>query len=188
VAEQELKLQQMEEQDDLKLECELEALAFHESDLYSCEATLVAERKGLEETFPRVLLAADIRDVCVNSRVEELVDREKRLIEREKKLAETQLQELATARSRLKELQAAWVGEAQKVWDFLGQTEATLVPLSFCPLRTGDPVEEVSASLPLLDSTGAKMRTAGGRGPHPGKGSGGVCANMLLEPRSLDVP
>jgi hypothetical protein len=57
----------------------------------------------------------------------------------------------------MEELQASWAGEAQKVWDFLGQTEAALVPLRFSPLYTGDPVEEVSAALPLLDSAGAKM-------------------------------
>jgi hypothetical protein len=44
-----------------------------------------------------------------------------------------------------------------EIWDFLGQTEATLVPLGFSPHRTGDPVEEVSTALPLLDSAGAKM-------------------------------
>jgi hypothetical protein len=65
--------------------------------------------------------------------------------------------QLATARSKLEELLAARSGEAQKVWNFLGQTEATLVPLDFSPLRTEDPVEEVSVTLPLLDSTGAKM-------------------------------
>jgi hypothetical protein len=64
---------------------------------------------------------------------------------------------LPIARSRLEELQAARAGEAQKVWDFLGQTEAALVPLGFSPLHAGDPVEDVSAALPLLDSIGAKM-------------------------------
>jgi hypothetical protein len=64
---------------------------------------------------------------------------------------------LATARSRLEELQAARAGDAQKVWDFLGQTEAALVPLGFRRLRVGDPVEEVSAALSFLDSAGAKM-------------------------------
>jgi hypothetical protein len=44
-------------------------------------------------------------------------------VDREKHLVERQLQELATTRSRLEELQAAQAGEAQKVWDFLGQTE-----------------------------------------------------------------
>jgi hypothetical protein len=31
------------------------------------------------------------------------------------------------------------------------------VPLGFSPLRKGDPVEEFSAALPLLDSEGAKI-------------------------------
>jgi hypothetical protein len=31
------------------------------------------------------------------------------------------------------------------------------VPLGFSPLRTRDPMEEVSAALPFLDSVGAKM-------------------------------
>jgi hypothetical protein len=29
------------------------------------------------------------------------------------------------------------VGEAQEVWDFLGQAESTLVPFGFNPLRSG---------------------------------------------------
>jgi hypothetical protein len=47
--------------------------------------------------------------------------------------------------------------EAQRVWDFLGQTEAALVPLGFSPLRSGLPTQEVDAMLLLLDSAGAKM-------------------------------
>jgi hypothetical protein len=73
------------------------------------------------------------------------------------KLVERQLLEVATTRGRLEELRVARVGEAQKVWDFLGQTEAALVLLGFSPLHTGDPVEEVSAALPLLGSAWAKM-------------------------------
>jgi hypothetical protein len=57
----------------------------------------------------------------------------------------------------VEELQAARAGEAQKVWDFLGQTGAALVPIGFSPLHARDPMEEVSAALPLLDSVGAKM-------------------------------
>jgi hypothetical protein len=132
----------------------------HESNLNSREATLAAERKNLEETRTVVLaceLATGIRDVRLNSREKELADREKRLTESEQQLAERQLQELATARSRLEELQAARVGEAWKVWDFLGQTEVALVPLVFNPLRTGEPVEEVSDVLSRFDSVGAKM-------------------------------
>jgi hypothetical protein len=111
------------------------------------------ERKDLEESRAGVLareLTANIWGVHLNSREEELADREKRLAER-------QLQELATARRRLEELPVARAGEAQKVWDFLGLTEATLVPLGFVPLRIRNLVEEVSAVLPLLDSAGAKM-------------------------------
>jgi hypothetical protein len=48
-------------------------------------------------------------------------------------------------------------GEARRVWDFLGQTEATLVPIGFSPLCSGLPTQEVDVVLPLLDSTGAKM-------------------------------
>jgi hypothetical protein len=49
------------------------------------------------------------------------------------------------------------VGEAQKVWDFLGQAESALLPFGFSPLWSGVPAQEVSAQLPLLDSAGAKM-------------------------------
>jgi hypothetical protein len=49
------------------------------------------------------------------------------------------------------------VSEAQKVWDFLSQTETTLVPHSLSLLRSGELVQEVSTMLPLLDSIGAKM-------------------------------
>jgi hypothetical protein len=85
VADWELKLPEREEQDDLRLECELEVLASHESNLSSREATLAAEWKDLKGTRVGVLareLAADIRDVRLNSREEELGDREKRLVER----------------------------------------------------------------------------------------------------------
>jgi hypothetical protein len=76
------------------------------------------EQKDLEETRVRVLareLTVDIRDVHLNSREEELADREKWLVKREHQLVERQLQELATAHSRLEELQADPAGEAQKV-------------------------------------------------------------------------
>jgi uncharacterized protein (DUF3084 family) len=148
VADRELKLQEREEQYDLRLDHELKALTTRESDLSSREATLAMERKDLEETRIKILareLAADIRDMHLNSREEELVDREKRLVE-------SQLQELATAHRKLEGLQVARAGEAQKVGDFLGQTEAALVPLGFSPHHTRDPVEEVSTALQLLDS------------------------------------
>jgi hypothetical protein len=75
----------------------------------------------------------------------------------EKQLAETQPRELAAVRQRVEELQAAQAVKVQKVWDFLGQTEIALVPLGFRPLRSGDPVQDVSVALLLLNSAGTKM-------------------------------
>jgi hypothetical protein len=94
VAEQELKLREREEQDDLRLEHELEDLASRESDLNNREATLAAERKDLEETRAVVLareFVADIRDSGLNSNEEKLADWEKRLVKREQQLVGRQL-------------------------------------------------------------------------------------------------
>jgi hypothetical protein len=80
VAKQELKLWEREEQNDLRLECKLDVLTSSESDLNNHEAALAVEWKDLEETRAIVLareLAADIRDAGLNSREEELADREK---------------------------------------------------------------------------------------------------------------
>jgi hypothetical protein len=49
--------------------------------------------------------------------------------------------------------------EAQKIWDFLGQTEMALVPLGFSPIHSREPAREVSNVLPVLDSMGARMLT-----------------------------
>jgi hypothetical protein len=52
------------------------------------------ERKDLKESCVRVLvceLAADVRDECLNSKVEEMAGREKRLAEREQQLAGREL-------------------------------------------------------------------------------------------------
>jgi hypothetical protein len=95
VADLELKLQEREEQDDLRLKHELEALASHESDLSSRGATLGMERKDQEVAHVRVLaceLAANVRDEHMNSKADELADREKRLVEREQQLVGRQLQ------------------------------------------------------------------------------------------------
>jgi hypothetical protein len=67
------------------------------------------------------------------------------------------MQELATAQKRREDLHVVCVGEVQKVWDFLGQTESALVPFGFSPLRSGVPTQEVNVELLLLDSAGAKM-------------------------------
>jgi hypothetical protein len=40
----------------------------------------------------------------------------------------------------------------------MGQTKSTLMLLSFSPLHSGEPVQEVSTVLPMLDSVGSKMR------------------------------
>jgi hypothetical protein len=160
VVDQELKLQEREEQDDRGLECEQAALASHESNISSREATQAAEWKNLEETRARVLaheLTADNRDMRLNSREEEMANKEKWLAEREMQPVERQPQELATTRNRLEELRAAQAGETQKVWYFLGWIEVALVPFGFSPLCTRDAVEEVSAVLLLLDSIGAKI-------------------------------
>jgi uncharacterized protein (DUF3084 family) len=91
-------------------------LASHESELNSHEATLAVEQKELEGAHAGVLaheLTAEVRDGHLNSREEEMADREKRQMER-------QLQEMANAHKRLEELQAAWASKAHKVRDFLG--------------------------------------------------------------------
>jgi hypothetical protein len=102
-------------------------------------------------------LDVDLQANNLPSRWKELADRERELADKEKRLAEKQLQELATARKRLEELQTVQVADMQKVWDFLGQTETTLLHLGFSQLCSGEPVQELSTILPLLDFVGAKM-------------------------------
>jgi hypothetical protein len=79
------------------------------------------------------------------------------------------------------ELQAALEGEAQKVWDLLGKTEAALVPLSFSPLRRRDPVEGVSATLLLLVSVGGKMLKLEGVGGGQLEVEGHALAKVVAE-------
>jgi hypothetical protein len=112
----EQKLQEREALNDLKLECELACLATRESSLESYEDALTAEQRDLEDTCASVLareLAADAREGALETRATKVADRERLL-------AEQQMQELAAAQKRLEDLQAVRVGEAQKVWDFLG--------------------------------------------------------------------
>jgi hypothetical protein len=125
----------------------------HESSLESHMAALMAEQKDFEDVRASVLayeLAADAREGALDTRATEVADREKQLTEH-------QMQDLAAAQKRLEDLQAVRVGEAQKVWDFLGQAESTLVPFGFSPLRSRVPMQEVSAKLLLLDFAGVKM-------------------------------
>jgi hypothetical protein len=79
------------------------------------------------------------------------------LVDRERQLAERQIWDLATTQKSLEDLQASRAGKAWRVWDFLGQTEAALVPLSFSPLHSGLPAQQIGVMLPLLDSTRGKM-------------------------------
>jgi hypothetical protein len=126
VEELEQRLLEREGLDNIKLGRELEALATRESNLDDREATPKAEQKALEDARLTVMareLAADVREADRDTRAAELADKEKRLAER-------QTQELAATQKRLEE---------QRVWDFLGYTEAALVPFSFSPLRSGLP-------------------------------------------------
>jgi hypothetical protein len=116
VIELEQKLQEQEALDDLRLERELAGLAMQESSLESHEAALAANQKDFEDPRASVLaheLTADIRESALDTRAAEVADREKRL-------AEQQMLELPRAHKRLEDLQAIRVGEAWKVWDFLG--------------------------------------------------------------------
>lgn len=138
---------------DTRLERELKGVASHEDGLDYRETALSEEWKKLEETrlmLSNRELATDIRHARLDTREAELVDRERRL-------AEARLQELAAAHQRLKELQAAWAGEVQKVWDFLGHTEDALVPLGFSPIRPVGLIRVVTVVLPLLNFAGVKM-------------------------------
>jgi hypothetical protein len=111
------------------------------------------EHMTLEDTRVMVFsrkLTAEIKETNLKTQMAELEEREKRL-------AYQQMWELVVAQKRLDDLQASRASEAQEVWRFLGQTDATLVPLSFTPVCTGFPVQEVGVVLPLLDSAGAKI-------------------------------
>jgi hypothetical protein len=141
VDELEHKLQEWEALDDLRLEHELTGLATEESSLERREAALSVLAHEL---------AADTREWALETRAVEVADRERLL-------AEQQMQELVAAQKQLEDLQAVCVGEAEKVWDSLGQAESALVPFGFRPLWSGVLAQEVSAELPLIDSTGAKM-------------------------------
>jgi hypothetical protein len=153
VEELEQRLQDREGLDIIKLGHELEALATRESSLDSREATLEVGQKTLEVARLMVIaceFATDVREIDLDTMAVELV-------EREKQLAERQMQELAAAEKRSEELQASRAGEGRRVWDILGQTKATLVPLGFSPLHFGLLAQEVDDVLPLLNSAGAKM-------------------------------
>jgi hypothetical protein len=162
-------------------------LATHEANLDSREITLEVKQKALQDARLTVTaheLAADVREVNLDTRAAKLLEREKRLSRR-------QLQELAAAQKRLEELQSSQVGEVRRVWDFLGQTEATLVPLGFSPLRSEVLTHEVGVVLPLLDTVDAKLsqleEVTDGRLGEEGRAlAEAVVEHMLLCFRSRD--
>jgi hypothetical protein len=153
VAEREQELQEKDEEVTNMLERRHNELSSHETDLDTHETTLEVDRRSLGDLRAEVLA----RKLTADLKANHLAFREKELADRDKQLAMTQPQELVSARKRVEELQAARANKAQKVWDFLGQTEIALVPLGFSPLYSWESVQEVSTTLPLLDSAGAKM-------------------------------
>jgi hypothetical protein len=89
----------------------LKALATRESSLDSCEVTLEARQKILEDTHLMVItceLANDVRETNLDTRATELA-------EWEKWLAKKQMQDIAITQKRLEELQASRSGEARRV-------------------------------------------------------------------------
>jgi hypothetical protein len=67
------------------------------------------------------------------------------------------MQELAVPRKGLEDLQVSQVGEAQRVWSFLGQADAALVSFGFSPVQTKDAAPEAGIMLLLLDLVGTKI-------------------------------
>jgi DNA repair exonuclease SbcCD ATPase subunit len=131
-------------------------------DLSAREATLEMERERLRKMYEDLCsheFAISSQEGTLECRIIALTSKERKLANKEKWLAEKEFQELATMHRTVEELQAARQVEAQKVWDFLGQTEMALAPLSFSPIRSREPGREVSNVLPVLDPMGAKMLT-----------------------------
>jgi predicted nuclease with TOPRIM domain len=162
VAKREWELQGKEQEITRKLERESSELKSHPNNLSTHEAALEAEQECLRkmrEDLCNCELTIPSQEGAQERRAIALTFNEGELTDKEKWLAEIGLQELATTCKTLEELQAVWTVEAQKVWDFLGQTEVALAPLDFSPVRSGEPAQEVNTVLPVLDSMGAKMLT-----------------------------
>jgi hypothetical protein len=151
VVEQEL--QENEEEVTDTLERGRSELSSREADLDTYETTVEVDWKSLGDLRVEVL----VHELATNLKANHLAFREKELADREKQLAVMHPRELTATQKRLEELLVAWAIKAQKVWDFLGPTKTALVPLCLNPLRSMEPVQEVSAALPQLDSTGVKM-------------------------------
>jgi hypothetical protein len=116
----ERQLLEREELDEITLRRELEALGTHESCLDRREVELDREREGLKDARVQILA----RELDADAWEASLRDQEARLAARERQLAERQMQELAVTRKGLEDLQASRAGDAQRVWSFLGQTDA----------------------------------------------------------------
>jgi hypothetical protein len=153
VEELERRLLEREELDEITLRRELEALGTRESSLDRREAELDREREGLKDARFQILA----RELDADAQEAGLRDQEARLVARERQLVERQMQELAVAQKGLEDLQASRVGDAQRVWSFLGQADAVLASFGFSPVRTGGKAPEGGAAVPLLDSATAKI-------------------------------
>jgi hypothetical protein len=139
VAEREPELQEKKEEISGMLECEHNDLTSHAADLDARETTMEVEHERLRK------MCADLlnRELTISYQENTLASKEEELVNKEKQLAERQLHELAATRRKMEELHAAQAIEAQRVWDFLGQTETVLAPLSFSPLCSGDPESHI---------------------------------------------
>jgi hypothetical protein len=120
---QEWELQEKEEENTHKLERESDDLKSCTNDLNTCEAALEAESECLRKTHEDLYtseLSISSQEGTLEHRAIALNFKEKEPAKKEMWLAETGLQELATTRKMVEELQVAWAVEAHKVWDFLG--------------------------------------------------------------------
>jgi hypothetical protein len=70
---------------------------------------------------------------------------------------ERQMQELVVVQKGLEDLRASRADDRQRVWRFLGQTDAALASFGFSPIRGGDVAPEAGVVLSLLDSAGRKI-------------------------------
>jgi hypothetical protein len=148
-------LQEKEEEIVGKLARERSELESHAADLSAHEAALAMERGHMWKTREDLCnheLSISTQQGILEDRAIALTSKEKDLADKEKRLVKTELQGLATKCKTVEELQATQEVKAQKVWDFLGQTEMVLAPLGFSSIRSREPARAVSNKLPMLES------------------------------------
>jgi hypothetical protein len=148
-------LQEKEEEIVGKLTRERSELESHAADLSAHEAALAMELGHLWKTWEDLCnheLTISTQQGILEDRAIALTSKEKDLADKEKRLVKTELQGLATKCKTVEELQATQEVKAQKVWDFLGQTEMVLAPLGFSSIRSREPARAVSNKLPMLES------------------------------------